>query len=51
METRQILKQVCKVTPAQEAEFDATLDKIEKTTKDIISGVAIAGLWVIKMFS
>lgn len=51
MKTREILKQVCKVTPAQEAGFDATLDKIEKTTKDVISGVAIVGLYVVKMFS
>lgn len=51
MGTREILKQVCKVTPSQEKEFNETLDKIEKTTKDIISGVAIAGLWVVRMFS
>lgn len=50
METREILKQVCKVTPAQEAEFNATLDKIEKTTKDVISGVAIIGLTICKIF-
>ena len=50
METRKILKQALKVTPEQEAEFDATIDKIEKISNDIISGVAIVGLTICKIF-